>query len=187
MSTLLFDYQSQVVAQIHAYLPELKTCTTHPGKMTLEELKKVGTRAPAVHVAMLDIPGRPAHTQDTESALTMVAYVTTRDTPRLPSEQAALNLVEALVNFIPGRQFHVAALPTQRVSARNLYSTKAGQASVSLWGITWRQELRFATEPDEPVLKTLYIDDTAGRDTIVIDAASQARLRRDEEFDDAKQ
>lgn len=158
-STVLIDYQERVVAQIHEHLPLLKTCTTHPGKMTIEELKGIAIKAPAVHVAMLNIGSRPNADGVKEKAVTMIAYVTTRDTSRLPSEQSAINIVEALGRLIPRRQFHPLAYTADDTAAANLYSKRGGSLGVSLWGVTWKQTIRLDGVPDGPLLKTLYIDD----------------------------
>lgn len=160
---------AEVVKQIGAYMPGLKTCATHPGKINIDELSRIARKPPAVHVALMDIPALPIHTQEVETMLTLVAYVTTQDQRGLPAEQSALNLVEALLNWLPGRQFLPFAYGAERVAARNLFSASADKKGVALWGVTWRQKIRLVKQQHEPVLlERLYISDVDGGDTIVV-------------------
>lgn len=167
MTPYVYPYLEAVVAAAHDYLPELKTCAIHPGRMSIEGLNKIAVRAPAVHIALLDMPVGLNHQAARGLDLALVAYVTTRDQARMPAEQSATNLVEALADWLPQNAFSRYAHPATNIRAANLYNTQAGKAGVALWGVSWRQKLQLPLEYEEgPLLKRLYIDD--GRDTIVV-------------------
>ena len=144
--TAIATYRQMMLAAIRQAMPELKEVAGHPGRFDLGELQRISMRAPAVRLAILGAP-RIAETSDERLRidLSLAAFVITRDAPGLPRDEAALNIVETLMQLVSLNQWQVAEdtgfglLLPREMRAENLYSGEVDRRGVALWGLSWRQ------------------------------------------------
>ena len=82
-------------------------------------------------------------TGEQEMTVRLAAFVITADKRRLPKEEAALALVEALLALINGHRWGLSAITAaQNVKAENLFSGRVDKQGVALWAVTWDQAIR---------------------------------------------
>ena len=130
---------------LSAKLPDLRACEAHRGPVTSREVARLSKRAPAVLAACLGVTAA-AETGDrrVDATLRLAAFVLTADRAGLPRDRAALSVVEALLEYLPG--FHPGAgLPAgapEGLRAENLFSGPLDRTGVALWAVSWRQTLR---------------------------------------------
>jgi len=140
------EFSTSVAAAIKAKLPDLKACTTHPGRFNLDEVKRLATRVPAVYVASMGVVGvEEVDDESRDVTLQMVAYVLTKDVPNLPKEVSSSNIVSVLVAWLPSRRFGKTG-GAQKVTAQNFYSGTIDKAGVAIWAVIWRQTIRMSEE-----------------------------------------
>ncbi len=154
---ILVDLRAAIVAAIHARLPKLD-CQSHPGRFDLAEIKRIAAKAPAVRVALLGLPSADAAgSGERDQEVRCAAFVLTTDKPPLPRDEAAINLVEALLLFVPGQRWGkpgVHAVGEGQVKAENLYSSGLDGKGLALWAVTWSQKVRMGENawPEGPIL-----------------------------------
>lgn len=123
-------------------LPALKTCELHGGRFDVQELKRLGTHAPAIYLSAMAAPLN-GELGDGRRILRMqlTAFVVAKDAPGLSRDRAALNLVEALLLMIPNNVWGLAGQCSfpQKISAQNLYSGALDKTRLALWGVSWQQ------------------------------------------------
>lgn len=168
MTPALTTYRHMILSAIRAALPELQEVAGHPGRFDLGELKRIAMRAPAVRLAII---GAPAIAERSDERLQMdvslAAFVITRDAPRLPRDEAALNIVEAIVRLVSlnqwGRQqqdVDFGLLLPREMRAENLYSGEVDRRGVALWAVSWRQQIilgESAFAPADVLPAELYV------------------------------
>lgn len=151
----LSTFVDQVVTTVASHLPELKGCARHGGRFTAEELRRLIRQAPAVYIALMNIPESSYQGDGRRTLqLQMTAFVVAADQPGLHRDQAAMNLTEALMLLLPEQSWGLNALlpanevacglPT-RIRAENLYSGSLDKTKTALWGVSWRQEVHAGT------------------------------------------
>lgn len=157
--TLLADLSQSICAAIKIVLPDLETCEPRAGKMSLEELKKSGIKAPAVQIAILGAKQTQGFTGGSfEFPLRIVAYVTTRNNLGLDKDAAAMNICQALLQLVPENNWGEPALGNARdVSVETLVSVKTRDTGVSLWAVSWLQPITFFQEEVPQLGAELYV------------------------------
>jgi len=157
--TLLARLPGVIAGLIHAEMPDLREAAAHPGRFDLDELRAFMARAPAVRVAALGIDqGTEAGGPVLWREIDLAAFVVTRPAPQLAAADAALAIVQRLLEFVPGRRWAETCLGQARaVAARNLYSGGARDSGVALWAVTWSQPVQLETPaPGEPLPSSIY-------------------------------
>ena len=173
------DFLTAVADEIHAWLPDLKTCRPHDGRFDLPEVKRFALQAPAVLVsclATLSVTDRGDQSVDADRS--WAAFVLTRSTPGLTRGEAARNLVDALELLIlrgiveededpitgqqqlANRWGLTGVGPAEQVRSQNLYGGTIDKQGVALWVVTWRQFLRLKPlieEEDCPIPSHVYL------------------------------
>jgi len=159
--TLLSDLPQSICAKIKEGLPHLNTCKAIEGKFDLTELKRQGLASPAVLVSVLGGKQDVTYAGSAYSfALSMAAYVVTRDSMGLPRAQAAAAILQSLMGLIPGETWGDPALgAAQDVKMTCLVSSKVQSNAVSLWAVTWTQPITLFCDVPQIVPIELYVAD----------------------------
>jgi len=157
--TLLFDLPQLVCDRVDTVLPELKRCAPIHGEFTFAELKKMGLPAPSVLVSTLRLKqAREAAGGYVEFHAGMVAYVITRDELGAPRDEAATNMVQALLQLVPGNAWGGAGLGAARdVMARPAITKETRDNGVTLWLVMWSQPVTFFYDAPGPLGAELYV------------------------------
>ncbi|USH01068.1 DUF1834 family protein [Grimontia kaedaensis] len=137
-----------IITTIRAKLPALAAVDSHPGRFNLDELRRIVTRLPAVRVALMAVPDTgEVQTGERDITVRLAAFVMTGDKRRLPKDEAALAIVEALLDMVPTQRWGMTALTgAEKVSAENLFSGSVDKQGVALWAVTWSQTLRIGED-----------------------------------------
>ena len=143
------------------YFPKLVICKPHGGPLDKEELTQITTQVPAIYVAVLGTEkGNPKGGGQTGTSVNLKAFVVTKDKPDLPKEEAALNIVEGLLERIPGSNWGCKEVESAKpAAAKNLYSD-ARKLEVALWSVSWSQTVclgKDAFETELPHPTHLYV------------------------------
>ena len=165
--TLLHSARAQICpGDGTGILPDLATCEVRRGPVGRDVLSRLGKRAPAVLLSCLAVrsiepaPGGEVRITDegvvspqgsTDADLQVGAFVVTRDAPQLPRDEAALAIVEGVLQWLPfWKRPDVKSGPPRGVRADNLFSEKLDGAGIAIWAITWSQKLRLDSDAVEP-------------------------------------
>lgn len=159
VSTLL----NAVKSTIKDWLPALKSVEIHGGRFSLADVKKYSTRTPAVFVTALNIPPREIGSQDVDAPVDLMLFIITKDAPGLSRYESALAIAEHIAERLPGKNLGLSfAFPAEQVQAKNLHTTELANIGVTLWGVAWKQTLRFSRNTStDPLCRYLYIDGPA--------------------------
>ncbi len=144
----LDDLRQAIADQIKAKLPELRDCRAHAGRFDLGELRRVATKTPAVFIACLGVKeSELRESGECDADLVMAAFVVTSDVRGLPRDLSALNIIEFLLLYLPGKQWGLGgkAFQAREVQAQNMYAGDVDKAGIALWAATWRQKVRLGT------------------------------------------
>jgi hypothetical protein len=130
-----------IAVKISAVLPGLATCEGIAGRFDVDRLKRTGTKAPAVLVSMLILrPAQtyagPVYTYDADFA----AFVITKTTQGLSRDEAAGNIVQALLRLLPDNNWGQGGVgPCRDVTATPLNSEAIQKEGMALWAVSWSQ------------------------------------------------
>lgn len=162
--TTILTLRAAVADHIRGWLPDLRECAAHPGRVNLDEVNRWGATTPAVRVAVLGLDRGDAQDDGrTLYPIRMCAYIVTADTRGLGRDDAALAIVETLAARLPGAAWGAAAadLPTD-IKADNLYAGDVGRTGIALWAVTWTQRVLLGDdiltgEDLGPVPRAVYV------------------------------
>lgn len=128
----------------HVEFSELRLVETHGGRFSLDEIKRLAKKTPAVLIACLEIPALDSGAQgDNEHKLKMIAYVLTRDAAGVSKDVNSVAIVEKLLRHFKDEEWGLSwAMPAQNFVARNLYSNNIDKVGVSLWGVGFDQTIQ---------------------------------------------
>lgn len=153
-----------IAGDLRTRLPALKTCGVHDGRFQAAELRRWSLAAPAVLVAWLgtakaETPG----VRWTDCDQQLAAFVVTRDAPGLGRGEAARNLADWLLLYVPrahwGFSSGAGIGAAEDLRAANLYSSEVDQSNLAMWMVSWRQTLRLEAAEDgtcPPLPSELY-------------------------------
>ena len=141
--TLIPDLQQAICEAVKEALPGLRKCEPYAGRFDIDELKKSGLAAPAVLVSVLGLKQKGgAAGGAVHFATRFSAFVTTRDTMTGTRDAHAAVICQALAALIPNANFgHPAVGHAENVEVTPLISTSTRDQAVSLWAVTWSQNL----------------------------------------------
>ncbi|EGG93496.1 hypothetical protein IMCC1989_1152 [gamma proteobacterium IMCC1989] len=142
------ELRQKVLEKIKEELPDLKEVSLHPGRFNLDELKRIGTKAPAVYVSLMGTPTvKRIETGENEVYIRLAAFIVTRDERKLPKDEAALAIVESLLVVIPCQRWGLKnTSDAVNVKADNLFNGSIERKGVAMWAITWEQTLRIGED-----------------------------------------
>ncbi|RXJ70790.1 hypothetical protein CS022_22475 [Veronia nyctiphanis] len=137
----LLALRHAIIDTIKEALPELSAVDAHPGRFNLDELRRIATKLPAVRVAIMAFSKVvPIQTGERQLTVKLAAFVMTSDRRKLPKDESALAIVEALLTLIPGHRWTLSAVSgATDAKAENLFSGRVDKQGVAMWAITWQQ------------------------------------------------
>ncbi|CAA0111623.1 Uncharacterised protein [BD1-7 clade bacterium] len=155
------DLLNAICEAIKTRLPELKVCEIHGGRFTLDELKKISTRAPAVYVALLGTDAAAAAaTGQPEVPLKLAVFIVAKDEVGLSRTAGALNLVEVLLQMVKNDTWQQpGVLEARSITTKNFYNGDLHKSKIALWGVSWVQPILLGDAPwldGNPVNVTIY-------------------------------
>jgi hypothetical protein len=140
---LLTNYLNAVRDGLKAAFPELRQCELHAGDVNAKELGRIAAHAPALLIS-LGAVGVAEEVGDGRDywPLTPVVYVVTRDERSLNRFEAAVNLVEGVIDTVTDNIFGiVGARAPQDIAAKNLFTGDIDKQKVSLWAVRFSQRV----------------------------------------------
>lgn len=157
---LIAQLPDLIAAKIAPVLPSLRACKGMVGGFDVEELKRQGISAPAVLVSRLGIEQHKNMAGPHRLfAISMAAFIVTRDTMGLPRDIAAANIASALLRMIPDANWGEPGVgPAEDVEERVLVTRAARDATASLSAVIWRQPVVLEPLPaSDPLPIQLYL------------------------------
>lgn len=147
--TSILEMREAIVAGIKAELPTLATCEAYHCDLDEEEIVRAFHSTPAVLVAAIDVAAVALEGGQPVAAVVWAAHVMT-SSPRPELRDAeALGLVQALLQLVPKTRWGLdSARRAERIRADNLYSGELDSRAVSLWGVSWVQDLELPSAID---------------------------------------
>lgn len=149
-----------IAAQVATVLPDLRVCKGMVGGFDVAELKRQGFAAPAVLVSRLGIEHRQTLAGPHRLfAISMAAFIVTRDAMGLPRDIAAANIASALLRMIPDANWGEPGVgPAEDVEERVLVTRAARDVTASLSAVIWRQPVALEPLPgSDPLPIQLYV------------------------------
>lgn len=148
-------------ARIAQLLPDLAQCDTMAGRLDLSAVTAVSIRAPAVLVSRLGIrAARPMSGTQWHYACRMAAFAVTRHSLASDRDWALANIVQVLMQLIPGttwRQADPGIGPAEAVEEEPLTLATLRKAGLSVSAVVWTQPLTLTGWPlSEPIPMQAY-------------------------------
>lgn len=168
----LVPLRTAILQSVSQKLPALGTCGPTAGRFDVEELAHVALRLPAVLGTVLESPriqdnGDGQLDVQLRCCLYIVTTASAVDGAALPAADAALNIVETLLQHVQGNFWGLPDVGApETIRAENLYHERAGgkssrAAGVCLWAVHWLQPVRlgtaFSAAPSGPIPSELYV------------------------------
>ena len=159
-----------------AAVPGFKSVETSRGRFTLEDLKGMNAKLPALRVALLTLhSAETISTGEIEADFGFAAFVIAKDQPGRPREDIAVKFVGGLAQVLPGFRPGAAFWPAKEVRGQNLFSSAIDDAGVIVWGLEFRQTVRmgesaFAGWHEGAPVTEVFIDSTGGAEVPAGDA-----------------
>ncbi len=132
---------------------DVKSVGPAPGVMTLEALNQFVTRLPSIHLAWVGFRRTEfTPTGEGDYPSQWVAYVVTGKDAS--SELLIIRIIEKLAEEVPGLALHAQTgrIPTESLSAENLWTGNLNSKGVILWAVSWIVPVRLGTDKTEDLL-----------------------------------
>lgn len=158
----LLAQRTAIVAALEDALPKTVDCNSHGGRFSVDDLKRIAQRTPAVRVGCLAIRDMVSdNAGGIDITVVWGVFVITTDTPQFSRDAAALILVAAIAALVPDNRW--AAIASDNPAAArgdNLYSGQLENVGVALWAITWQQQLTLDKQDlaNLDAFQTLHVD-----------------------------
>ena len=186
----LMDVADAAAVEMRAWFGrEVKDISVHPGPYTENELKRLSTVTPAIHLALLrthanENAGAVDARDDQVVDLTLaaaqrnveaeyLASVLARDEGRgRTSERVAEAIATELLRRIPEQRWGAGAVgQAERVAMHNTFTSALAERGIALWAVGWRQKVRLgASVPAGQPPGTLCVS-IAGETPVVLHEA----------------
>lgn len=132
---------------LRAALPAFAKVEEHSGRFSLDDVKRVSAKTPALLLSCLSVGDVRSAPAGRTAVLRMAAFVLVgagRDASgnRVDKDHAALTLVDGVISVLDSEAWELA--PPEGVEADNLYSA-SGKVTVALWAVTWDQPVELGT------------------------------------------
>ena len=151
-----------IAADLSDQLPQLCTCQVHDGRWDVEEVQRWSRSTPALFVTWLGTRSTAQPGERWTDADHMIgAFVMTADSGKLPRGEAARNLVDWLLLYIPRARWGITSGigAAENIRAENAYSARLDRRRLAIWLVTWVQTLRLETGDEAacpPLPRELY-------------------------------
>ena len=146
----LLEVGDAAAKRIGEWLPELKVSELHPGPFTEQELERVSTSTPAVHVAFLATRANESVGDGRRDVRAeYMASILTRSVGKdRGAEREAERIGTELLRLVPEEQWGLRGLMGARdVRLENAFNPGIAGKGMALWRLTWNHVLRLG-EPD---------------------------------------
>lgn len=160
----LLEVGDAAAARIREWLPELKVSELHPGPYTEQELERVSTSTPAVHIAftMTRVNESAGDGRRDVNAEYMASILTRSAGKDRGADREAERIGAELLKLVPDEQWGLQGLiGAQDVQLRNEFNPRIAEKGMALWKLTWSHALRlgesvFAADENCPLPGELY-------------------------------
>lgn len=134
--------QDAVVALVDERFPKLRTCRSHPGRFTREEIREISLAAPGVLVALPTVRGVEAAggnlvRVEAKTVAVIVCKDAMVDGVRVERADAALGIAGELVRILPDATLGEGVEECRAIQADNLYGTADSKQGLALWAVHW--------------------------------------------------
>lgn len=122
---------------------EVKTVKVHGGRFSLDDLKKIPTKAPAIYIGLLRLKKTKDATCKSDRDAFLVASVITKDVKGKSRHISVIELSERLTSLIEDNNWGLDFVDTEdEVIVQNFYSNKINTTGVAIYGLSWTQQVR---------------------------------------------
>lgn len=146
----LKSYLENLLAIFKQDLNGVETIEIHSSQFTLQSLKQIALRTPAVLISLLDIKNIQSSPNGREATLGMACFVLVGnavkgngETEKLDKNLAILPFVESVLAILDTSEHWTHAEYPENILADNLYSATGVQ--VAAWSIKWEQTIELGT------------------------------------------
>lgn len=139
----LLALRTAIVDTLKADVPAVKDIDGHGGRFGLDELKRWAVKAPAIRVAVLGLRDFSEQPQGKFRGTARIGlFLLTKDTPGSERSAAALAIVDALIQKIPGNTWGMdqTVNTPKAMRGENLYGAELDKSAIALWALAWEQE-----------------------------------------------
>jgi phage gp37-like protein len=144
-----------IVSAVAAKLPGLRACEPYDGRFSETDLQRVVATAPAVFVSCMGISEVNDEDDDiVATAQWLMTVVTRRETTTGRTDasrtDAALAIIETLTMLVRDSNTSDEGWPDEsagrpeKIRAANLFSAGADAKGLTLWALTWEQDVSLA-------------------------------------------
>ncbi len=126
----------------HALSEQVNHIELHGGRFDQNELNRLMMSTPCIAIAPLNITtAEDVGDGTSDSKLQMGVYVVT-NSQLCDAFIEQINLVEKVLHTLTGEWFENALTPTERISAKNLYTGSLDEIGVAMWLINFELAIR---------------------------------------------
>jgi hypothetical protein len=141
-------YRSRVVDRIATTFPQLKDVKPHPGKFTVEDIRRLCLKSPSAHVAILNVPEEKAGDLATGEGVynaNVATFIATRHTAREKADELGWRLAEMVAVLARYNYFGSPVFPAFNVEIENLWSAEQDHEWMCIMGVCWTQPFVLGT------------------------------------------
>jgi hypothetical protein len=157
---LLAALPGLIAERVRLVMPHLRDCRGVAGRYDAQTLKRKGVAAPAVLVSMLGLrTGQQFAGPHVSFDADFAAFVVTKDEANLRRDEAAANMVQALLELIPNNGWgQVGVAPATDVRGQPLITEATDGLALALWAVTWTHQIAFRGWPvTQPLPISVYL------------------------------
>lgn len=120
----------------------------HAGRFDKTELQRMAVKAPAVFLAFLNITDMDEEGGDVSGRVRCGVFVITKDTSTKSRDDIGMEILQVLINLIPGNDFDIEAQRPEGFNINNLYRGDIAKKGVAMWAGEWMQRMYVGTPFD---------------------------------------
>jgi len=136
------QYLAEIVKAISTHFGEdIKKVTTHGGRFTAEELKRLPAQVPAIFVSLVKLPRPSSPLHATERVAHIAIAVVTKTTSELSRDDAAIRITTELTKLISGNNWGInTVLAVDSIpNINNIYSANIDRKNIAMWSLDFNQ------------------------------------------------
>ena len=156
---VLYGAAVHAAAAIHTAIPSLRTYEAYRGAVTADEILRISKSTPAVLVSAVGVDGVELVGDGTDDiGARFAAFVVHTAAREEPAAEVVVAIVRRLARW---RVPDAISGHAERIQAHLLSGDKMTARALTLWAITWRQQVRAAAAATEDgvVPSSLYLED----------------------------
>ena len=138
----ILDYRQAVIDKLKTSFPQLQDVQSHPGKFTIEDIKRLCLKTPAAFVAVLSAPGKEKiSTGQMLFDVSVAVFIATRHKTTKNAEAQGWKLAEAIATLAMWNQFSFKAFPAQTIEIENLWSSALDKDWSCIMAVAWDMQV----------------------------------------------